>query len=92
MTLTTNFWANNTSTNIPELAASLSFMNTEFSFSAIVSDMTLAMQIVKVNIDKITENSCSWGKIHTTPDKIAINNAFRALIPTINSKLSGVLV
>jgi len=91
-TLTANFWANNVDTNVPELAASLSFNDTEFSFSAIVSDMTLAMQIIRVNIDHITENSCSWGKIRTTPDKIAINNAFRALIPTINSKLSTVLV
>jgi len=91
-TITTNFWANNTATNVPELAASLSFKDTEFSFSVIVNNMTLAMQLVKVNVDKITENYCSWGKIHTVPDKIAINNAIRALIPTINKKLEGVLV
>ena len=87
-TLTMQFWANNSTTNTTELAAIMSFNDTNFAFQAPVSNMQLSMQIDKINVDKVTSSYCSWGTIHTTPDKIAINNAMRALIPSINKKLA----
>lgn len=91
-TLTTDFWVTNETTNLREMAASLTFEETEFTFSAIINNMTLAMKIITVNVDKITANSCTWGNIHTVPDKIAINNAMKVLVPIINSKLVNVLI
>merc|ERR1712166_774833 len=90
-TLTADFYANNTN-GTTERAASLTFNDTEFTFSAIVANMNLSMDIVTINVDKITANYCSWGKIHTAPDKIAINNAIRALLPSIDKKLANVTV
>ena len=39
-------------------------------------------------MDKITSSYCSWGTIHTIPDKIAINNAVKALLPVVNKMLA----
>jgi len=87
-TLTMNFYANNPTTNVTELAATMSFNDTNFAFQAPVSNMQLSLQLVTINVDTITAQYCSWGKIRTAPDKIAINNAMRALIPSINTKLA----
>lgn len=42
-TVTLDFWCNNTSTNVPELAASITLKDTEFSFSALVDNMSMGM-------------------------------------------------
>ena len=87
-TLTMNFYANNTQ-NEMELAAIMTFNDTNFTFSAPVENMNISLQIVTVNVDKISSSFCSWGNIHTAPDKIAINNAVRAILPSVNKKLDG---
>jgi len=86
ITMTIEFYCNNTA-GAMELAASLTFNDTDLQFTALIKNMTAGIQLSKINIDKVTDNYCAWGKLHTTTLKIEINNAFRALIPSFNKVL-----
>ena len=87
VTMTVDFWCNNTA-GAMELATSLTFNDTDLQFTALINNMTVGIQLSKINVDKITDNFCAWGKLHTTTMKIAINNAFRVLIPSLNKVLT----
>ena len=74
--------------NDTECAAILTFNSTDFSFHTPVSNIHLSMQIDTINVDTITFDYYAWGRSAPIPDKIAVNNAMRALIPSINAKLA----
>ena len=50
--------------------------------------MTLSMQLHKVNVDKITADMCTFGKLHTLTIKIALNSGFTFGMGTINKILA----
>jgi len=51
--------------------------------------MTLGMEIHKINVDKITADMCTTGKLRPTQLKIELNNAFRFGLPVINKILAA---
>lgn len=71
-------------------AAQLTLVDTAFDFTALVNNMTLMLDISKINADKITSDYCWPGcNLHTTTMKIAMNNFIRLLLPGINKKLAA---
>lgn len=70
-----------------DLAASLTLQDTEFEFSAITDEMTIALNIAKVNVDKVVVNSCSFGRLSALTLKVELNNGFRIALPIINKSL-----
>lgn len=50
--------------------------------------MTLAMQLIRVNVDKIESDYCTFGHLKTREMKIVFNNAFRFGMKDINKQLA----
>jgi hypothetical protein len=86
-TITLEFWAL-TSTG-PQLATSMTLIDTFFGFTITVNNMTMNLQLATTNVDKITVNSCSFGKLSTLLLKTELNNFFRVFTPIINSDLAA---
>lgn len=72
-----------------EEIAAITLVDTTFEFTALVNDMALGMQLHKVNVDKITADLCTCGKLKPTQLKIELNNAFRFGMPIINKLLAA---
>lgn len=51
--------------------------------------MTLGMQLHKINVDQITADYDTVGKLQTKKLKIEINNIFRLGLPIINKLVSA---
>lgn len=86
-TMTLEFWAQ-TPTG-PQLATSMTLVDTFFGFTITVVDMTMNLQLATTNVDKITVNSCAFGKLSTILLKTELNNFFRVFTPIINRDLSA---
>lgn len=70
------------------MAASLRLVDTDFAFSALINDMTLAISIQKVNVDSVTILSCTFGKLSALTIKVELNNFFRLFMPQLNNFLA----
>ena len=86
-TLTLEFWVETTS-GTKEMAASMRLIDTDFAFSALINDMTLAISLSKVNVDSVNILSCSFGKLSAITMKLELNNFFRIFMPQLNSFLA----
>jgi hypothetical protein len=86
--LTLEFWVE-TSESEQELAASLSLQDTDFAFTALVDNMAVMVHLTKINIDKVSVNSCSFGKLSGLTLKVEMNNFFRLFTPQINHVLQN---
>lgn len=86
-TITLEFYAM-TSTG-PDLATSMTLVDTSFGFTVLVDNMTMNMQLATTNVDKITVNSCSFGKLSALLLKTELNNFFRVFTPIINHDLQN---
>ena len=84
-TLVLEFWVE-TAQGTKEMAASLRLIDTDFAFSALINDMTLAISLQKVNVNSVTILSCTFGKLSAPTIKVELNNFFRLLYP--NSTIS----
>jgi len=62
LTLELSFYVVNP--NGPLDVASITLVDTSFGFTALINNMTLAMQIDTLNVDKVTANYCAWGKLN----------------------------
>jgi hypothetical protein len=71
------------------MAASITLLDTDFAFTALVNNMTLAMQINTINVDKVTVNSCAYGSLNAKIMKTKLNAAFLVVRPIINVILAG---
>ena len=69
------------------MAASMRLIDTDFAFSALINDMTLAISLSKVNVDSVNVLSCSFGKLSAITMKLELNNFFRVFTPIINKDL-----
>lgn len=74
-TLAVEIWVVKNDTT-EELAASFTLVDTAFEFTALADNMTLGVQLVNVNVDKITTGVCTFGKMHPNMMKTAINVGF----------------
>jgi len=86
-TVTLEFWVE-TSPTTQELATSMTLIDTQFSFTALVDNMVITLNLGQVNVDKITVNYCSFGKLSALTLKVELNNFFRVFMPAINHKLN----
>lgn len=86
-TVTLEFWVE-TSDTTQELATSMTLIDTQFSFTASVDDMVITLNLGNINVDKITVNYCSFGKLSALTLKVELNNFFRMFMPAINHKLA----
>jgi len=83
-TLDLDFYVLNNATNTFTEAASITLQDTAFAFTALINDMTLAMQINTINVDKVVTNYCSWGKLSALVLKTKLNAAFLVVKPIVN--------
>ena len=86
-TVTLEFWVE-TSETMRELATSMTLIDTQFSFTALVENMVITLNLGSINVDKITVNYCSFGKLNALTLKVELNNFFRMFMPAINHKLA----
>lgn len=86
-TLVLEFWVE-TAQGTKEMAASLRLVDTDFAFSALINDMTLAISLQKVNVNSVTILSCTFGKLSALTIKVELNNFFRLFTPAINNFLA----
>lgn len=89
-TMTLEFYAM-TATG-PELATSMTLIDTAVGFSILVNAMTMQLQLDTTNVDKLTVNYCSFGKLSALLMKSELNNFFRVFTPMINSDLANDLI
>lgn len=71
-----------------EMAASLRLIDTDFSFTATVTDMRLLISLAKVNVTNVSVLSCAFGKLSAILIRTELNNFFRLFTPSINSFLA----
>ena len=50
--------------------------------------MAISINLGNVNVDKVTVNSCSFGKLSALTLKLELNNFFRIFTPEINHVLA----
>lgn len=67
----------------------MTLKDSEFKFTAIIDDMSMTLNIAKVNVDKVVVNSCSFGRLSALTLKVELNNGFRIALPLINKGLLG---
>jgi len=83
MTLDLQFWIAKPE-GYPEYAVGLTLTDTTFGFIAPVTDMTLDLQLTKINVDHVTVTHCAWGSLSAAKIKLEINNGYRVAEPVIN--------
>lgn len=54
--------------------------------------MKISINLGNVNVDKITVNYCSFGKLSALTLKVELNNFFRIFTPVLNRKLATHLI
>ena len=62
--------------------------DTTFLFTALINNMAISINLGNVNVDKVTVNSCSFGKLSALTLKLELNNFFRIFTPEINHVLA----
>ena len=67
----------------------MTLIDTQFGFTITVNNMTMNIQLATTNVDKITVNSCSFGKLSALLLKTELNNFFRLFTPIINRDLQN---
>ncbi len=87
-TLELQFWCYNTD-GVLEQAAGLMLNNAAFGFVAPVVDMSLTLQISKINVDSVQVLQSNVGKLNPLTLKLEINNGFRLVQPRLNHILSN---
>lgn len=70
------------------MAADIDLDDLTFTFTVAIQNMNLTANISNLNIGSISENSCSFGDLHTLQMKVELNNVFRIIMPSINKFLS----
>ena len=66
----------------------MTLIDTVFHFTALVDNMVITLSLGNINVDKITVNYCSFGKLSALTLKVELNNFFRLFTPVINHALT----
>ena len=88
MTLDLQFYVTKTDGS-QEMACELVLHDTKFGFIAPIDDMTLTIELTKVNVDSVDVVSDTFGKLSAVSIKLEINNGFRIFQGTLNSLLQA---
>jgi len=86
VTLELQFWVTKTDGK-QEKAATLMLKDTAFGFIAPIVDMSMTIQITKLNVDSVVVVQSTFGKLSGISIKLEINNGFRIIQPTLNKML-----
>lgn len=86
-TLEMQFWVTTTSGDL-EYAAGLNLKDTKFAFIAPIQDMSLTIEVTKLNVDSVDVLYCSFGRLSAVTVKLEINNGFRIVQPALNAALA----
>lgn len=78
-----------TAPGITENAATITIVNTDFSFSADIDNLDIAINISKINVANIIVNSCAFGSLSAVKLRLEINNGFRLALKFINPFLAS---
>ena len=74
------------------MAAEISFIGLDFSFTALVTNMDLSLNISHLNVADVNVVSDTFGKLSALIIKTKINNGFRIALPIINRFLANHLI
>ena len=85
-TLTLEFWVEQETGT--EMAAELSLNSVAFSFTALVDNMDVSLDITHLNIDSVEVLSDTFGRLNALTIKVKLNNAFRIGLPIVNAVLA----
>jgi len=77
-----------TAPGITENAATITIVNTDFSFSADIDNLDIAINIAKINVANVIVNSCAFGSLSAVKLRLEINNGFRLALKFINPFLA----
>ena len=77
-----------TAPGITEEACSLTIVNNDFSFTALVDNLDISLNISKVNIESIIVNSCAFGTLSALKLRLEINNGLKVALKFINPFLA----
>lgn len=86
-TLTLQFWVQATD-GTSQKATELILNNVALGFIAPITDMSLVIDITKINVASVTVVSCAFGKLSSILIKTEINNGFRVVQPSLNAWLA----
>ena len=74
------------------MAAEIDFIGLDFSFTALITNMDLSLNISHLNIADVNVISDTFGKLSPLLIKTKINNGFRIVLPIINRILANNLI
>jgi len=86
-TLELEFWVEKLD-GTKEQAATLRLIDTDFGFTATVTDMRLLISLTQVNVSNVSVLSCTFGKLSALLIRTELNNGFRLFQSSINSFLA----
>ena len=86
-TLYLEFWVV-TAPGIAEKASVLTLVDTQFSFTALVDNMDIAIDIQKIKLSNVVVNFCQWGRLSPAVIKIKLDSAFALGLPVVNHVLA----
>jgi len=71
-----------------ELAVELEGYEIYTNFTVLIDQMTLAGNVTGLNVGKIKQISCTFGRIPVTTEKIALNRVLNIFLPEIDAYLN----
>jgi len=71
-----------------ELAVDIDGTDMYTNFTVLINDMTVAGNVTAVNVGKIKQNYCSFGRIPLTTEKFFLNKMINLFLPEIDAYLN----
>ena len=81
------FWVHTTDGKT-DLAIDITVEDLKFEASILINGFELSGNITKVRVDKLVQNSCTFGDLPVDTVKVALNTAFMIATPLINVFIS----
>mmetsp|Transcript_21020 Transcript_21020/g.29046 ORF Transcript_21020/g.29046 Transcript_21020/m.29046 type:complete len:125 (+) Transcript_21020:1099-1473(+) len=72
-----------------ELAVDIDGTDIYTNFTILINDMTLAGNVTALNVGKIKQNSCTFGRIPLTTEKFFLNKILNRFMPLIDAFLNS---
>ena len=91
VTIELAFWVVMSDGSLSE-AASLMVKDTQFGFIAPIVDMSLTLQVTRLNVGSVDVLYSNIGKLSGVSIKLEINNGFRIFQPALNAFLRTAVI
>uniref|UniRef100_A0A7S3WRL1 Uncharacterized protein n=1 Tax=Strombidinopsis acuminata TaxID=141414 RepID=A0A7S3WRL1_9SPIT len=72
-----------------ELAVDIDGSDMYTNFTVLINDMKLAGNVTAINVGKIKQNSCTFGRIPLTTEKFFLNKIINLFLPEIDTFLNS---